>query len=415
METWRIPNVELEHMQYDVVVVGAGPAGSTAAAFLADANMKVLLLDKDNFPRDKPCGGGLTTRVMQRYPFVESLLDCTAFGSITHSSSFKYQLKIVRDKPLIGMVLRKDFDSALVDKAKQSGITFKENATVIDLEINKNEAILFLEDGTKISTKLVLACDGMRSILTEKANLTSTKDNKCLCVVQEQRVTKQQLETYFSDKRMVHIFIKIRGLVGYGWIFPKKEYINIGLGEFESAVKNHGQHIHLKEFYSDFIEELKQRKILPADFPIENVRGGVLPVFPIDKTYSDRLLVCGDASGFINSITGEGIYYAMVSGELAAKVAIDAVRNARFDERFLARYQRLWKREFGKDLIQLGRFNKYWGRNSETIVRYLSIDKVFAKLMVGVIGGQLRFSKYKFLIFFRFLFVKLKDKIRRHS
>ncbi|MCK5112533.1 MAG: FAD-dependent monooxygenase, partial [Thermoplasmatales archaeon] len=73
-------------MKYDVVIVGAGPSGSTAAKCLAEKEVKVLLIDKEKFPRDKPCGGGLSTKVLKRFPYVIDLIDSISYGSITYSS-----------------------------------------------------------------------------------------------------------------------------------------------------------------------------------------------------------------------------------------------------------------------------------------------------------------------------------------
>ncbi len=102
-------------MKYDVVVIGAGPAGSTAAKCLAENGIKVLLLDKSEFPRDKPCGGGLPTRVLKRFQYIEPLIDSISFGSSTYSSSHRYRFDLIREKPLLLNVIRKDFDYGLVN------------------------------------------------------------------------------------------------------------------------------------------------------------------------------------------------------------------------------------------------------------------------------------------------------------
>jgi flavin-dependent dehydrogenase len=222
-------------------------------------------------------------------------------------------------------------------------------------------------------------------------------------------MSTQQLQKYFTDKKIVHLFIKTQGIAGYGWIFPKKKHINIGMGQFESAVDSSKARPNLKKSYKKYVELLKEKKMLPKDFPIENVKGGTLPVFPLKKTYSDRVLICGDAAGFVNSITGEGIYYAMASGEMAANVALESLDSDDMSSEFLSKYQDLWYDKFGKDLKLLGRFNKMWGDDSERFVRLLSKDLKFAKLIVGITGGRISLSRYRTKIIIRYIYVLIKD------
>jgi flavin-dependent dehydrogenase len=208
---------------------------------------------------------------------------------------------------------------------------------------------------------------------------------------------------------MVHFFIKVQGVAGYGWIFPKKNCVNLGIGEFHVSAQELKSKKPLKEMYEGFVSLLQEQQILPPDFKIEHLNGATLPVFPLKKTYSDRVVLCGDAAGFINPITGEGIYYAMVSGQLAADVIVGALQKKDTSEEFLSTYQRLWEREFGKDLVFLGRFIGQWRKDSERIVRLLTLDKTFAKLVIGIIGGQISASKYKMVLFTRYVYVSFKD------
>ncbi len=396
-------------MKYDVVIVGAGPSGSTAAKNLAENGKKVLIIDKQKFPRDKPCGGAIPTRVMKQFPYVEEFIDSISYGSYTHSSSLKYTLKFVREKPLLATVIRKDFDDGLVKLAVNAGAMFLNSKTVKDVTTQKDKAVLLLDDEEKIEAKIVLGCDGMRSIVAEKTNLCKKMDDICICVVQEQPMSTQQLQKYFTDKKIVHLFIKTQGIAGYGWVFPKKKHINIGMGQFESAVDSSKARPNLKKSYKKYVELLKEKKMLPKDFPIENVKGGTLPVFPLKKTYSDRVLICGDAAGFINSITGEGIYYAMASGKMAANVALESLDSDDMSSEFLSKYQDLWYDKFGKDLKLLSRFNKMWGDDSERFVRLLSKDLKFAKLIVGITGGRISISRYRTKIIIRYIYVLIKD------
>ncbi len=396
-------------MKYDVVIVGAGPAGSTAAKCLAEHKKKVLIIDKEKFPREKPCGGGLPTRVMEQFPYIEEFIDSISYGCSFHSQSQKYSMKLVRDKPLLATVLRKDFDNSLLKLAVNAGATFLDNKTVKDVTVKKDRVIISLDDEKKIEAKIVFGCDGMRSVVAEKTNLCKKMDKICICLVQEQPMTTQQLKKYFTDKKITHLFIKTQGIAGYGWIFPKKKHLNIGMGQFESAVDETKTKLNLKESYTKYIKFLKEKEMIPESFPIKNVKGGTLPIFPLEKTYSDRALICGDAAGFINSITGEGVYYAMASGEIAANVANEAIDSNDVSDEFLSKYQDIWFEKFGKDLKLLGRFNKMWGNDSEKIIRLLSKDIKFAKLIIGITGGRISVTKYKWKLILRYLYVRVKD------
>jgi len=347
--------------------------------------------------------------VLKRFPYIEPYIDAVSYGSITYSSSLRYKFNLVREKPLVMMVLRKDFDEGLVNLAIKSGASFQGGKSVIDIVIQKDKASVMLDDGQTIETQMIIGCDGMHSIVAEKTNLSKKLEVLCVSLVQEQPMTPKQLNTYFTKKRLIHLFIKAQGVAGYAWVFPKKNSVNLGIGEFQSAISKAKPKIPLKETYEAFISALKKKQILPEEFPIENLKGATLPIFPLENTFGDRVLLCGDAAGFINPITGEGIYYAMVSGQIAATVIADGLKSQDLSRHFLSQYQTLWNNEFGKDLKLLGRFNNQWGKDSEKIVRLMSRDKKFAKLIIGVTGGQISFSKYKVTLVFRYIYASLKD------
>lgn len=400
-------------MNYDVIVVGAGPAGSTAAKNLAEKGIKVLLLDKAKFPRDKPCGGGLPTRVQKRFPYIEPFIDSVSYGTTMYSSSLRYKCDLLREKPFVDMVLRKDFDYGLLSLAQKAGATFLGGKSVIDVVVQKEKVSVMLEDGQTIETQMVIGSDGMHSVVAEKTNLSKKLEVICISLMQEQPLTSKQLTAFFTKKRLIYLFIKAHGIAGYAWVFPKKNTVNIGIGEFQSAVSKARPKIPLKETYEKFISTLKEKKLLPADFPVENLKGATLPIFPLENTCGDRVMLCGDAAGFINPITGEGIYYAMVSGKIAADVIAEGLKSNDLSSRFLSRYQTLWNYDFGKDLKALGRFNNQWGKDSERIIRLMTRDKKFAKLIIGVSGGQISFRKYRTPLILRYIFLSFKNLFRK--
>ncbi|MFX1453370.1 MAG: FAD-dependent oxidoreductase, partial [Promethearchaeota archaeon] len=123
---------------YDVIIVGAGPAGSTAAKFIAEEGFKVLLIDKEKFPRNKPCGGALTRRVIERFPYMSKILQNIItsekiFDGKIYSPSLKYSAKIISNKPLGFMVFRDQFDYELVKIAKNAGAEFYDTFHISDV------------------------------------------------------------------------------------------------------------------------------------------------------------------------------------------------------------------------------------------------------------------------------------------
>jgi geranylgeranyl reductase family protein len=223
-------------MIYDVIVVGAGPAGSTAAKNLAEKGISVLILDKSSFPRDKPCGGGLPTRVRKRFPYIEPFLDSISYGTTMFSSSLGYHCEFVREKPFLEMILRKEFDHQLLTLAQKAGAIFQGGKSVIDVVVQKDKVSVMLEDGQTLETQMVIGSDGMHSVVAEKTHLAKKLEVLCVSLVQEQPLSPKQLATFFTKKRLIYLFIKAHGIAGYAWVFPKKNSINIGIGEFQSAV-----------------------------------------------------------------------------------------------------------------------------------------------------------------------------------
>lgn len=135
------------------------------------------------------------------------------------------------------------------------------------------------------------------------------------------------------------------------------------------------------------------------------------PVVPLEKTYCDRVILVGDAAGFINPISGEGIYYAMSSGEIAASIISEALEKGKTNEQFLSKYQKAWKKDFGKDLNLLYQTVKKRGINSnEKLFRVASNDKKLSELLIKVVMGQLSLQKYKWKIIRRYLYALIKNK-----
>ena len=403
-------------MLYDVAIVGAGPAGSTAAIFLSKKGFKVALIDKSDFPRDKPCGGGLPSHVLKRFSNIISkdLIESHSYGGTTFSPSLKYKIEYTTNKPFTSMVLRKKFDYRLVQKAIENGADFKPGKKVNDIKITNDQGTLIFDDNTKIGTRIIIGADGIWSTVAKKTGLRKRDIKIGFSVVEEYEVDEEIMDKYFGKRRLGYIHSKFQNVTGYGWVFPKKKHLNIGIGVIEYNPKNK-EFNNLKEIYGNYLSVLKKQKLIPDNIKIKKIKGGALPVCPLDKTYSNRVLLIGDAGGFINPTSGEGIYYAMASAEIAAETIEESLNCQDTSEKFLSNYQKKWKKDFGKELRLL-----YWvskiqkkSKNSEKNLILLYKDEKLRQLLMESMAGNLDIYQYRWKILRRFIYDSIKYKLHK--
>jgi len=401
-------------MTYDAIVVGAGPAGSTTAKFLSEKGLKTLLIDKEKFPRDKPCGGGLPLRVLQRFPYVDNSINIEAYSSsgTVFSPSLKYQIEIKRDTPIICTILRKKFDFELVKYAQDAGAVFKEEAPLSTVQITKDNVQVTLIDGTRFNTEVVVGADGTNSIIARDTGLRTPGTEKGVCVLQEFEVDEKIMDDYFTKSRHCYIHSRFNTTAGYGWVFAKKHHINIGFGIIR-AFKTLEQKQNLLKCYHNYIELLKDRDLIPQHLKETPMKGGALLTHPLEKTYGNRVLLVGDAAGFVNPLSGEGIYYAMASGQIAAETIRESIEKRQTTQEFLSKYQTHWQKDFGKDIDLILKVIKRGSvENTERIIKIASKDEILTNLMMGVITGELSVQKYKWKIVRRAFYCSVKNRLR---
>lgn len=402
------------NIKKDVCVVGAGPAGSTTAKFLSEKGFKVILIDKDKFPRDKPCGGGLPYRALKRFKYIDNqnLIDSYSFGCFVHSSSLKYKIEFHSTEPVVGMTIRKKFDFELVKLAVNNDTVFLDGKTAVNLEILSDKAKIFLNDGSKIYSDIVVGADGVWSIIAKKSGLRKKGSKFGTCILQEFELDQRTLDRFFGEKRFGHIHSRFQGLLGYGWVFPKKKHLNIGIGELVSGQNRSAGKTNLLNIFKNYINILKKDKLIPEKLKIGRCKGGALPFTTLDKTFSDRLILVGDAGGFINSLTGEGIYYGMSSGEIAAEVISKALETEETGEQFLSKYQAEWKKGIGKEINLLYNLARRQRKKpNEKIFIIANNDEKFSELLLGIMTGQLNIQEYKWKIIRRYLYGYIKNLI----
>jgi len=209
--------------------------------------LKVLLIDKQKFPRFKECGGGLPTHVLKRFSYINDLdiVESYSYGGILNPPSLKYNLKIEKEEPIIAMVRREKFDYELVKLAIENGSQFIDGKTVTDLKIKKDNAEVIINNQEKIETQIIIGADGCLSTVARKAGLIGNQRKIGICAVEEFPLSSKIIDEYFTNKRLCQLHSKFHNMIGYGWVFPKDKHVNIGIADYRLTLGDNTTKINI--------------------------------------------------------------------------------------------------------------------------------------------------------------------------
>src|SRR5881392_3456582 len=300
--------------RYDVIVIGAGPAGSTTAYRLARAGARVCLLGRARFPRDKPCGGGLTLRAVRELPFsVEPVVEDRVH---TLELGLRYGRRWSRraEEPLVLMTQRRRLDAFLAEQASAAGAEFRDCAKVTAVDSAGSVTL----DGERLAADVVVGADGANGITARSLGRAGDVHGVAL----EGNVAYAHVSRERFGGRAVVELGAVPG--GYAWVFPKGDHVNVGVGGWESEGPRLREHL----------ERACSAYGLPSG-RVDNLHGYRLPMRRAgDPVQRGRVLLVGDAAALVDPLSGDGMYEAFVSGRLAAETILAGGGLEPYAERF---------------------------------------------------------------------------------
>lgn len=316
---------------YDVVVIGAGPGGSTCARLCAQRGLQTLLLDKDVFPRFKPCGGAVSAQAISYldFPLPPSIIERECFGARVRFG--QHRIDIAKDCRLAVLVSREKFDQCLADKAVEAGARFLQAERVMHLA-PKRDSVEIATARTVYEARYVVGADGANSIVARQVRPLFSRFEIASTLVSRVPAGNREIDARLGGNLEMHFGVAPQG---YGWIFPHDAYYSVGIMAEATRLRQPCTVL------GDFARTAGTR----ADRP----RGHIIPLGGIRrKIVGRRTLLVGDAAGFADPFHGEGIVYAIHSGMLAADALAARIRNN--DEGAFGRYERECERRIRKNL-----------------------------------------------------------------
>jgi len=328
-------------MKFDVIIVGAGAAGASAALELTKDDLSVLVIEKLSLPREKPCAGAMSRSV-------EKLLGLDLSKVIKNRAKFikfynNYQEELIIETSGLRapiLVNRSEFDLYLLNKARtgKGEIVIYDQSALSLLRESNDKVMVKTKHGQIYESSYLIAADGAISKVATFAGLM--KNRKFAQAVEVEIYTSESFYKKHEKAMTMNFFCVPEG---YGWIFPKEK------GHFSCGIGTWGKHIDLKPYLNNFLHKFFKKNCIKDT----RLSRHPIPVYQANHPIAtNRILLTGDAAALTSPVTGEGIRFALQSGKIAASIIRHTIKNQKkLPENFVSEeYQRAVKDTIEKEL-----------------------------------------------------------------
>ena len=376
--------------EYDVIVAGAGPAGALTAYYLAANRMKVLILEKERLPRYKACGGGITPRALEALPFDISPVVAQEVSKTLMLYNNRPIFSHSSKSSLFTMVMRDRFDHFLVEQALASGASLQEG-TRFESVCGPAGNLRVTTSKGELTTKLLVGADGVNGRVAKALGLTVS--TRYMTAMEGELYPGTSLDLERFQGTLHYDF----GVIpkGYGWVFPKGDHLSVGVGTFSKKATG----------INRAFESYLSLKGLSHARKIDPLKGHLIPALSKNAgpVSCDRGLVVGDAAGYGDPLTGEGLFYAFSGAKMAADTLVEAMGTD--PSQPMATFDAKLKKAFFRELTAahatawvlyslpglskrlLGAQGRNLGKSQlEVVAGRLSYTKLFARLLLRMMN-----------------------------
>ena len=299
------------------------------------------------------------------------------------------------------------FDNTLVQYAVAEGAVLMEGIAVKDFEVHDDRVVTKLRNGDELTSEVIIGAGGSFDMVSRRIRDIENMPMKwkdqdiATALYFEVDVGREFMDSVYGEERISMAHIKYQNLDGYGWSFSKDTVLNIGIGCPRSVIKKIKKEKSgwdERQYLLDYVDTLKEQGWFPKDLAIDRkmIAGSNIPVgMGMKCTVGDRMLVVGDAGGFVSPLSGEGLYYALDSGRIAAESLEELFKTGKFNKESMMLYHNGWSDKWGDDLEWLKVAWHLLMVMPNSLIKYAALDEETKEFFTHMFVGSMPASKIK--------------------